>query len=236
LVPVAAPAEVHVWGLVLDQPDAAVVELASSLGTEERFRAERFHFERDRRRFLVAHGLLRGILGRYLDLEPSQLRIQQASQGKPLLAAAHGDALRFNLTHSQDRALLAVAHRREVGIDLERIRPFPDALAIAESCFSANEQAVLRSLPRQQQEEAFFNGWTRKEAFLKATGKGLSFPLDQLEVSLVPGQPARLLSLDGTPEKVAGWNLVSFVPFPGYAGALVAEGKDWQWSFWGGPA
>jgi 4'-phosphopantetheinyl transferase len=232
LVPVASPREVHVWGLALDPPEETVAALAASLAAEERLRAERFRFERDRRRFVVARGLVRGILGRYLGLEPNRLQIEQASHGKPFLAPGHGDDLRFNLTHSDDRALLAVAHRREVGIDLEHVRPFADALSIAESCFSPNERAVLASLPPKDRDEAFFNCWARKEAFLKATGKGLSLPLDQLEVSLASGEPAGLPALAGDPRGVAGWTLVSFAPFPGFKAALVVEGSGWQPSFW----
>jgi 4'-phosphopantetheinyl transferase len=231
-LPAASAGEVHVWALDLDQPDGAVSALARDLTPEERLRADRFHFERDRRRFVAGRGFLRGILGRYLGVEPGRLVIGQAAHGKPVLAAEHGDAVRFNLTHSGGRGLLAVACGREVGIDLEQARPLPDALAIGESFFSPRENAVLRGLPPGEREQAFLNCWTRKEAFLKATGKGLLFPMDQLEVSLAPGEPAELLSLSGDRRIVARWRLDAFAPFPGYVAALAVEGWDWQPRFW----
>lgn len=226
--------EIHVWRACLDQPTACLQQLLAKLSADERMRAERFYFEQDRKRFIVARGLLRTILSCYLGIEPSELEFCYGLRGKPALVNSGGSTLRFNLSHSQGLALYAIAPTREIGIDLEHIRPLP-AAQIAERFFSAQENAILRTLPPDQQQQAFFSCWTRKEAFLKAIGDGLAFPLNQFDVSLSPDQPAQIHSIKGDSAAAANWFLQELKPAPGYVGALAVEGTGgclscWQWS------
>ena len=165
--------------------------LKQVLSADEHARAERFYFQKDRERFMVARGLLRTVLGRYLNQEPSQLRFCYSPYGKPALATGSGrNTLRFNVSHSHGLALYAITCGRELGVDVELIRPeLPDE-EIAERFFSFQEVSGLRALPPNMRLEAFFNCWTLKEAYIKARGEGLSLPLDQFDVALVPGEAA----------------------------------------------
>jgi 4'-phosphopantetheinyl transferase len=225
--------DVHVWRASLEQPVACIRQLARTLSDDERARTEGFHFERDRRRFTVGHGVLRTILGRYLGIEPRQLLFRYGPRGKPYLAEEPDNcALRFNLAHSHELALYAFTCGREVGVDLEHVHPMPDAEQIGARFFSAREYATLSALPKSQKLEAFFNCWTRKEAYLKATGTGLTRPLDQFDVSLVPGEPARLLYVEGEPQEVARWSLEALAPGADYVGAVAVQGRGWRLRCW----
>ena len=225
--------EVHVWWASLDPSASHVQRLAQLLSADEYMRAERFHFERDRKRFIVGRGLLRTILGRYLQTEPSRLQFRYTFHGKPALTEAFdGDMVNFNVSHSQGLALYAVTRGREIGVDLECVRPISDAEQIAGRFFSARENAVFRTLPARKKLAAFFNCWTRKEAYLKAIGDGLARPLDQFDVSLAPGEPARLLHTEGDPQEVSRWILQELTPAPGYVATLAVEGHDWQLKCW----
>ena len=225
--------EVHVFCACLDQPASRLQELAQTLSESERIRAERFHFEKDRKRFIIARGLLRTILGCYLDIEPSRVQFCYGSYGKPALAETSGpSALRFNLSHSHFLALYAVTNQREIGVDIEHLRPMREAEQIAKRFFSARENAVFRELPPSQKDEAFFNCWTRKEAYLKAIGSGLAEPLEQIEVTLAPGEPARLLSIPGATHTAERWFLQHLMPASSYVGALAVEGHNWHLECW----
>lgn len=225
--------EVQVWRLSLDLPASRVERLRQTLAPDELGRARRFHFEKDRQRFIVARGLLRLILSRYLDVEPSQLRFSYSDYGKPaLIPPPTHKMLNFNVSHSQGLALYAITRNRQVGIDVEYIRPVPEIKEIAQRFFSAQENAVLRGLPETVKLEAFFNCWTRKEAYIKARGEGLSLPLDQFDVSLAPGEPARLLRVSGDSKEPCCWSLRAMSPVPGYVAALAVKGKDWRLSHW----
>jgi 4'-phosphopantetheinyl transferase len=203
------------------------------LSHDEQARANRFYLERDRRRFIVARGALRTILGRYLGVEPGQLRFRYESHGKPFLSDDLGAGeLRFNLAHSNELALYAFTCGREIGIDVEYIHPVPDVEQIAARFFSVNENAALRMLPESQRLEAFFDCWTRKEAYIKALGEGLTQPLDQFQVSLIPGERAQLLSVNDVPEKVMRWSMATLSPAPGYVGALAVKGADCNIEYW----
>jgi 4'-phosphopantetheinyl transferase len=213
-------ANVHVWVANLgDLPEAA---LRALLSPDERERGRRFHFERDRRRFVNARGLLRVLLGRYLDVLPSSLLFGYGPRGKPFLAGH--DEVRFNVSHSGGLALLAFARGCELGVDIEQERALAGSADIARHYFSAGEEEALRSLAPEQREAAFFRCWTRKEAFIKATGDGLSRPLDTFDVTLAPGEPARLLRVQGEPEAMRRFWLEDLRPAPGFAGALAVEG------------
>lgn len=227
--------DVHVWRVRLDSLPWPVPGWHETLSTGERARGERFCFPVDRRRFLTAQLALRYILGGYLKIEPGRLAFCRNAYGKPALSEATGGAfLRFNLSHSQGLALYAVAREREVGIDVEYVCSSLAGESIAEQFFSPQEVAALRALPRQAQVIAFFNCWTRKEAYIKAKGQGLSLALDQFDVSLVPGEPARLIETRPDPQEAERWTLREFAPCPGYVAALAVEGPVrtvtfWQW-------
>jgi 4'-phosphopantetheinyl transferase len=207
--------------------------LSQLLSHDEQARAARFHFERDRRRFIVGRGALRIMVGRYLGADPDQLRFRYESHGKPSLSVEFNHCgLRFSLAHSNELAVYAFTRGRELGIDVEYIHSLPDAEQIAARFFSAQENVTLRTLPESQRLEAFFNCWTRKEAYIKAIGDGLSHPLDQFQVSLSPEEAARLLNVEGTPEETTRWSMTSFVPAPGYVAALVVEGSGYHLERW----
>jgi 4'-phosphopantetheinyl transferase len=142
------------------------------------------------------------------------------------------DELRFNVSHSHGLALYAVTRRRKIGIDIERVRPISGPEQLAARFFSAGENAELCALPEHVKHEAFFNCWTRKEAYVKARGEGLSLPLNQFDVSLNPGEPARLLRVERDPQEAARWSLQGLTPAPGYVAALAVEGHGWRLACW----
>ena len=215
--------EVHIWSAALDSPTAGLLDCLSD---DEVQRAKRFYFEKDRNRFVVCHGILRNILGNYLNIEPEQVRFYQGKNGKPSLAnGPDKDKLNFNLSHSEGLAIYALTRNREVGVDIEYIRDMPDMEKLAERFFSPRENEVLQILSEGRKKEAFFNCWTRKEAFIKATGDGLSYPLDRFEVSLVPGEPARLISIHRDAGEAARWSIKDLKPAPGYAAAFAVPGR-----------
>jgi 4'-phosphopantetheinyl transferase len=225
--------DVHVWCAFLDQPAARAQQLAQTLSADERMRAERFYFERDRKRFIVGRGLLRTILGCYLGIAPNRLQFCYGPRGKPDLAEiCGGRKLCFNLSHSQGLALYGITRDRKIGIDLEHIRPISKTEQIAERFFSVRENAVFRALPPSKKQVAFLNCWTRKEAYLKAIGEGLVRSLEQIEVSLAPGEPARLLSIEGDLQSAERWILQELTPALGYVAALVVEGYGWRLKCW----
>jgi 4'-phosphopantetheinyl transferase len=226
-VPTLAEGEVHVWRAALDRPDAELQRFRELLAPDERARAERFYFETHRRHFTAGRGILRALLGEYLGLRPAQVAFRYGPQGKPALADGLDD-LRFNLAHAHGLALVAVSRGHEVGVDLERIREDYACDEVAGRFFSPNEVAVLRGLPPELRREAFFTCWSRKEAYIKATGRGLSQALDQFDVSLAPGAPAALLATRHDPPDAGRWSLYALHPGPGYAGAVAVEGQGHQ--------
>jgi 4'-phosphopantetheinyl transferase len=226
-------AEVHVWRADLDPAESCVEQLQRLLSADELLRASRFHFPRDRRRFSVARGVLRDILSRYLGVPAAALEFRYSAYGKPALAAgAAQDGLRFNISHAHELALFAITRGREVGVDIEYLHRTIACEEIAERFFSARECASLRAVPEEWKRHAFFNCWTRKEAYIKAHGEGLSLPLDQFDVSLAPGEPAALLATRGDPRDARCWSLQALAPGPGYVGALAVEAQDWHLTCW----
>jgi 4'-phosphopantetheinyl transferase len=222
--------EVHVWLITLDASDATVGNLLLTLCPEERQRAERFYFPLDRDRFITCRGRLRQILSRYLTQAPPDLHFNYNQHGKPALA--DGNALSFNVSHSHGLALIAVTQNREVGVDLEYIRADLSCAEIVEKFFSSREKAMWRSLPKTMKTAAFFTGWTRKEAYIKATGKGLSLPLHDFDVALIPGQPARLLDVRWDVAETNRWTLQEIPINSSYAAALAVSGKDFQTQYY----
>src|SRR5262245_40794838 len=198
--------EVHVCRATFDWPAEALGSLEPILSSDERERMRRFHFERDRRCHLVARGLLRTLLGRYLGMAPDKLRFDYSPFGKPSLAAGLVQRpLQFNVSHAVEIVLIAIAAGRTLGIDVEHIRADIAVGEIAARFFSANEQGALATLAGDLQHGAFFDCWTRKEAYIKAIGEGLSLPLDQFDVSFLPGEPARLLATRPDPAEARRW-------------------------------
>jgi 4'-phosphopantetheinyl transferase len=221
--------EVHVWYATLDREASRMEAYRQALSPGELARADRFRFEEDRHHFIVARGLLRLILSRYLDVEPAQLRFCYGRYGKPALANGLGEGmLSFNLAHAEGLALYAVARGRQIGVDVEHIRADYPYQEVVERFFSWREQGVLRALPQRARCGAFFAGWTRKEAYLKARGEGLSLPLHEIEVTLAPREPALLLSVGGDAQEARRWALHELKPHPGYAAAVAVEGRGWR--------
>jgi 4'-phosphopantetheinyl transferase len=226
--------DVHVWRVSLEQSPEVVERLRSLLSVDEQSRADRFHFKSDRCHFIVARGCLRIILGRYLEMAPAEIRFSYADHGKPQLAnsIAQSRELKFNLAHSGRLALYAFTRIGEIGVDLEHIRPEFTGDNIANRFFSPAEVDCLSRLPALARHEAFFNCWTRKEAFIKAKGMGLSLPLDQFDVTLEPSEPATLLRTRWDEEEAARWSLEAIDAGEGYVAAVAVEGHDRQLSCW----
>lgn len=228
--------EVHVWRSWLNLPIPQLLHLRQTLTADELGRVARFRFQKDRDRFIAARGLLRTILGRYLGLEPSSIRFSYGPFGRPALVAPSGSsgrrALDFNLSHSGNLALFALAQGRKVGVDIERIDANIEWEPMAERFFSPRENAALRAIPPDVRLRAFFMCWTRKEAYVKAQGKGLSLPLDRFDVSVVPGERARLLATRDDPDEASRWELRDLSLEPGYVAALAVEGHSWELQCW----
>jgi 4'-phosphopantetheinyl transferase len=211
------PDVVDVWRVALEAPSRV-----EYLSPDELARAGRFRFDRHRRRFIAARAALRAVLAGYLGQHPRKIQFLYGEHGKPHLDDP--PPLEFNLAHSGELALIAVTGTHAVGVDVELERDNVADEGIAERFFSASEVAALHSLPTEQRQAAFFRCWTRKEAFLKATGKGLSFGLDQFSVSLLPAEPAALLSVPTGTENPARWSFFHLDPGTGYQAALAVRG------------
>jgi 4'-phosphopantetheinyl transferase len=222
--------QVHVWSAHLDDNPSLLPRLEATLTGDELARADRFVFETDRKRFVLARGMLRELLGTYLLIAPTEIRLRYGIHGKPAVdAPTGGSLLEFNLSHSNNIAVYAFSWGRELGIDVEQFRPDIARAEIARRYFSMREIAELNALPPELRTEGFFLCWTRKEAYIKAKGEGLHIPLDSFDVSLSPGQPVTLSSRDE-----ADWGIKSFLPFSqfqDYAAALVVKGINFEVSY-----
>jgi 4'-phosphopantetheinyl transferase len=237
---------VHVWRVSLDVDRETREQYARLLSADERERAARFLLERDRNSFVAAHGMLRGLLAGYLQCTAEGIRFSYGAYGKPAVSHPRSpDPLTFNLSHSHGLAVVAIVRAREIGVDVEKIRPEFASEEVAERYFSSAETDELRRLPVERRAEGFFRCWTRKEAYVKALGEGLRIPLDKFSVSLAPGEPVQLRA-----EDAHRWSIRSFEPSTGagvtHVGAVVCEGNDWivqylDWEGledgvrWGGP-
>jgi 4'-phosphopantetheinyl transferase len=217
--------EVHVWRFSLDPQLADLDRLNRALNDSERNRASRFRTGELRRRFVAGRGTLRAILGFCLKIDPAEVAFTFGEHGKPSLAAG-GGAIEFNLAHSGGMALCAVARGRILGVDLEALRQLDDAENIIRRFFSPRERTDFLALPDHERLAAFFRGWTRKEAFLKAKGTGLATDLDSFDVTLRPDEAAALLRVGDDPAEAAHWALFDLDAGPGFAAALaVARGE-----------
>lgn len=191
------------------------------LSPAERRRRDRFVFEQDQQAFTVCRAALRRLLGERLGRPAGTLQFSENRYGKPHLTDR---SLCFNVSHSKDHALIALSSSDEIGVDIEKARPLKDMMGLARTSFSPREVSVLTLLPRRLQQDAFFRCWSRKEAFIKAIGMGLSFPLDRFDVTLDPRLPARLLAIRAPAHAAAGWVLHHLEALPGYRAALVTRG------------
>lgn len=212
--------EVDLWAVHLRAGLDALAFLSETLSPDERERAQNFLFEKHRKYFIVGRGLLRAILGQYLQQPPAQLHFCYGVNGKPTLCVGGVPQLHFSLAHSEDCAVYGISRDSELGVDIELVRELSDIEAVAKSFFSPEECGDLHSIGLDRRAEAFLNCWTRKEAYLKATGDGLSVPLDRFRVSLKPGDPASFLKLEGDRYPLSRWSLRHLVPLNGCIGAL----------------
>lgn len=218
--------QIHVWKASLDVCDERFDQLRAMLSSDEIERARRYHAELDARRFIVGRGLLRELVGHHASAPPHALSFGYNEYGKPALLGDNS-ALCLNLSHSGQLAVFAIAKAREVGVDIEEHLPARADMRIAQEFFSPREVTDLSALPEALQTRAFFNCWTRKEAYIKARGGGLSIPLDSFDVSLVPGQPAALLRTAEAGD-LGRWRLCELDLGSRYVGALAAFGTDWR--------
>ena len=225
MVPPLSQDQVHIWCADLEVVDERVAFCTSLLTDDEKRRSEAFASKELSRRFVVARGTLRGLLSAYLDVSAGDLLFVYGEHGKPSLATPQTD-LNFNISHSGDRALLAFAKHRDVGVDVERMSRKVDWEAVSGRFFEEREQSALRVLPEDERRAAFFRCWTRKEAFMKATGQGVAFGLSNFAVSLEPDKPAELLWLaEGC---IDDWGLIDAHTDDEYAGAVCVSGRDWR--------
>lgn len=229
--------EIHVWRITLDQSVQQEQKLLNTLARDERERADRFAFLKDRRHYIVARGFLRFLLGNYLDAKAEQLEFSYGAYGKPAVAGKHRTSgLHFNLSHSHGVAVYALAYDREIGIDVERVRADFASAEIARRFFSRLEVESFLALRSEEQLSAFFRCWTRKEAYIKATGRGLSQPLDEFDVTLAPGVPAALLRTEADERPSSSWVLSDLQVGSDYAAALAVEGPVSELHCWQGLA
>jgi 4'-phosphopantetheinyl transferase len=225
--------EVQLWRVDLEAIRSQESRWQELLSSDERNRAARFHFAADRQRFVASRAWLRTILAAFLATEPSELNFSYSKNDKPSLGAARaGSDITFNVSHSGGIALYAFARLREIGVDVEQIRRDFDVESIAHRFFSASEQKYLAGLPESEKVEAFFRCWTRKEAYIKATGEGLSLPLSQFDVSLAALETNALLATRPDSAEAEQWMIREVSGGAGYSAALCVRGRDWRLTHW----
>jgi len=219
----------HVWSILLSQSDDVVHALEEHLSMDEIRRADRYRQERDRSRYIVAHGALRELLADYMAQTPRDISFGYTATGKPFLIDKGGEQrLRFNLSHSGEWALVGLALSTEVGIDIEQIDSDVSVEAVAERFFSRSEFEALRKVPLEQRQAAFFSAWTRKEAYVKARGEGIADRLRNFSVSVDPEQSALLLTDSIDASATLHWRIYDLHNIPNYAAAVAAEGTTHQ--------
>ena len=220
--------EVHLWRIDLDQVAAAESRWRGVLSQDERIRADRFKFTKDRQNFTATRALLRTLLGSYLAENPKELTFVYGQNEKPSLGPGHGpEEVQFNVSHSGVRALIAIARKRPVGVDIEEIRENIDCDSLARRYFSPSEQAALAALQVSERSRAFFRCWTRKEAYIKAHGTGLALPLHAFDVSIASTEENVLLATRPNAVEVALWSIRAIEAGQSYEAALCVQGRDW---------
>jgi len=230
---ILADNEIHVWRAHLELPLSEVQQLSGILTEDEVNRANRFSFEIDQHRFIAARGILRSILSRYTTNCPSALHFYYNHYGKPFLAPEFSTCrLNFNLSHSGSMVLYAITRHIGIGVDVERVRSNVEYEEIAKRFFSVNEAALLCTVPTEMKLEAFYSCWTRKEAYIKAHGKGLSLPLDSFDVYFAPWEPPMLLITKDDGQERSPWTFLDLRPGLGYVGALAVKGIGCRFRYW----
>jgi 4'-phosphopantetheinyl transferase len=225
--------DVHLWRAFLCRSATYIDKLTPLLSADELSRAASFHFENDRDRFILCRGILRIILGRYLDMNPKHLKFRSGPYGKPYLVNEfQGAQVQFNLSHTQHLALYAFTSNHIIGVDVEYVRPILDIEQIAALNFSNYENNIFKTLRPNQKEVAFFNCWTRKEAYIKAIGEGLNLPLRSFDVSLAPNESARLLSINGSTNEASHWSIESLVPASDHVAAVAIKGCNYDINYY----
>lgn len=220
--------EVHIWQLNLKQLDLHAFTFASILSEREKMRAGSFRFKKNKKRFIIGRGILRIILGFYLNIKPELLEFHYGPYGKPQLNEKnYNEAIQFNLTHSHELALCAFTRGRRLGIDLEYITNIPDLKVITTHIFSRRENMIFKKIPKNKKLNAFLKCWTIKEAYSKAMGTGLTELYKQFDFSFSLGISTSKHKMKKYVKKTSNWSLMSFAPLPDYTASLVVEGKDW---------
>ncbi len=228
-----AEAEVHLWRSRLDHPPGNMAEWADTLSQDEHARAARFHYSRDRARFIAGRGQLRSILARYLGTTPEFVAFTYSPAGKPALARPFDKAmLEFNVAHSHDLVLIAVACQRSVGVDVEFLRPLADAEQIATRFFTPAEQSMLLREPPEVRATMFMRLWVCKEAYLKALGRGIVEGLSDVEVLFPAQASSSLIVPTGESTVSSSWTLQLLSPAPGYVAGLAVQGTGWTLTCW----
>lgn len=224
--------EAHVWRAIVDIPAPRLQVFWETLNNEEQERAERFRFAQHRTRFIATRGILRCLVGQYLDRLPHDIEFGTGHKGKPFIENYVSPKLHFNISHSHKVALFAFSHDSEVGIDVEGPNPRLDYKAMAKRIMSKQEQRWIQSLPNAKQKFAFMVCWTRKEAFVKAHGTGLMFPLRDVTVTFLPNQPASLVKIENPKLNSQIWSLHPIDARAQYVGALVVAGQPQLIRYW----
>jgi 4'-phosphopantetheinyl transferase len=214
---------IHVWCVGTDVSPTVAAQFEHLLAPEEKRRAARFRFHHLQCSFVVARGALRVLLGRYLRVHPASIQFNHGPKGKP--AVTGSSPVEFNASRSGALALFAFTVGCEIGVDLEQVHSLSDAQSIADRFFCSDEAADLMSLPSNERERAFFLCWTRKEAYVKAIGDGLSSPLDAFRVTLRPHEPARFVHIAQDANAAKAWKLYDLQVAPNYAAALAYRDK-----------
>lgn len=220
--------EVHLWRVDLDKVADAESRWRTMLSPDERTRADRFKFTRDRQNFTATRALLRILLGSYLTEDPKQLSFVYGKNEKPSLGLSHGpEVMQFNVSHSGARALIAIARGRPLGVDIEQIREDIDYVSLARRYFSPSEQAALSVFTASDQCRGFFRCWTRKEAYIKAQGAGLALPLNAFDVSISATEENVLLATRPDANEVSLWSVRAIAVGEDYEAAVCVKGRDW---------
>lgn len=217
--------EVHIWHGTFSPTHLEELTPLNLLSEDETARMSRFRFEKDQKNFLLCRSMLRILLASYLGDPPAELRFAYSAHGKPTLAISSG-SLEFNLSHSNGNFLVAITLARKVGVDIEFLKRDLDVLDIARRFFSSAEKRAIEDLPDELRQDAFFSCWTRKEAFIKARGEGLSCPLDSFDVSVMPDEESVNLATRPDSSEADRWTLRSLKCFPGYRAAVAVESKN----------
>lgn len=223
--------EAHIWQISLKQNDEALQISARLLDETEQSKTAKFRFGKDRKNYIAAHGAMREILSLYLEICPQNIEFETNSYGKPFLCGGKSD-ISFNLSHSGELALLAITKGSKIGVDIELIRADIAAENLAEQVFSTLEIETWRNLPENFKAKAFFDCWTRKEAFIKAVGKGLSYPLKDFSVAFSPCEQARLIALENTKLKAENWQIIELNIAENYAAAMAIEARNTKLFLW----